>query len=135
MEYYILQEDDQYDYDAGEKESSSSPKPDQAPPPVPETTPIQPTRVVPTLLSPSFDDPASVDEPTLSMTAKPIDADDDLVQPTAVFSEPPKIYSSVLFPVNSYFSHLRLTNRVLASLMNLFRVAIYTRAKHPHREP
>jgi hypothetical protein len=40
-----------------------------------------------------------VDEPTLSMTAKPIDADDELVQPTAVFSEPPKVFSSVVFPV------------------------------------
>ena len=82
---------------------------------MPETTPILPTRVVPTLLSPSFDDAASVDEPTLSMTAKPIDSDDEIVQPTAVFSEPPKIYSSILFPVKHPFlcRHLVLASRYL----------------------
>ncbi len=99
------QEDDQYYDEGGEKEEGAAgPKAEegeeveqQAPVPVPETTPILPTRVVPTLLSPSFDD-ESLDGGSLLMTVKPVE---DLVQPTATLSEaPPQIYSSISFPVN-----------------------------------
>jgi hypothetical protein len=67
-------------------------------PPLPETTtPILPTRVVPSLLSPSFDEVSPVD--LSSVAVRPADADDKIVS-TAVLSQPPKVYSSVVFPVN-----------------------------------
>lgn len=104
FKWCCFQEDDQYYDEGGEKESGASAGPEQAPSPIPpETTPIIPTRVVPTLLSPSFDDAVTDgDKPTLSISVKPIEADDDIVQPTAVFSEPPKVYNSVTFPVTAF---------------------------------
>ena len=54
-------------------------------------------------MSPSFDDAVTDgDKTTLSISVKPIEADDDIVQPTAVFSEPPKVYNSVTFPVTAF---------------------------------
>lgn len=104
--WFSFQEDEQYDYEAGDKEEAAAgPKAEegeveqQAPVPVPDTTPILPTRVVPTLLSPSFEDEASGGG-SLSMTVKPVE---EMIMPTAVLSEaPPQIYSSISFPVRKY---------------------------------
>jgi hypothetical protein len=95
---FNFQEDDQYYEEGGEKdEAPPSIEKDPEPVPVPETTPILPTRVVPNLLSPSFDD--STLDGGLSMTVKPMD---ELIAPTATISEPPpQIFSSISFPVNS----------------------------------
>ena len=94
---FCNQEDDQYYDEGGEKDGEEA---EQTPLPVPETTPILPTRVVPTLLSPSFEDESTVDGGSLSMSSKPIDAN-EMIAPTKMFSEPPKIYSSISFPVSS----------------------------------
>ncbi len=96
---FCNQEDDQY-YDEGGEKDGEEAEQTPVPVPVPETTPILPTRVVPTLLSPSFEDESTVDGGSLSMSSKPIDAN-EMIAPTKMFSEPPKIYSSISFPVSS----------------------------------